>query len=133
MSHVTVDLSEATLRVLRKMARESQLSVEQVIQSALEVFAQSTRSTRVSNTAQKRRTDIQTEAAAWRSLPEADRQQFGSDYVAVLEGKVIDHDPDRMKLYRRVHDRVGTVPVLITSANTPSPREFRQIGYRLAI
>ena len=132
MSSLTIDLNEATLRTLRAAARESQLSLEQVVQSALDIFIQSAQTTPLPSSTSERHSQLQMAAASWRSMPEGERQQYGSDYIAVCGGQVIDHDPDRVTLFRRVRRRVGAVPVLITPANAQSPREFRDIRHRLA-
>ena len=50
--------------------------------------------------------------------------------VAVFQGRVIDHDADRVALLRRVRAMVGDEPVLITPADAEAPREFRLIGLR---
>jgi hypothetical protein len=54
-------------------------------------------------------------------------------YVAVHEGKVVDADRDDIALVRRVHDRIGYVPIhvgLVTEqpmvVRVPHYREYRQ-------
>lgn len=71
---------------------------------------------------------LRTEAATWRSLPAAERQRYGADFVAVLDGSVIDQDAARAKLVQRIRRRFGDAPVLITPANAEGVREFRHIG-----
>lgn len=85
----------------------------------------------VSQTAHhERRAKIHTEALAWRAMPEETRRAYGSSFVAVHDGKVIDHDLDRLTLYRRVRQKMGDVPVLITPANANHPREIRLLTPR---
>lgn len=74
---------------------------------------------------QERRAKIHAEALAWQAMPEETRCAYGNAFVAVHDGKVIDHDPDRLTLYRRVRQKMGHVPVLITPANANHPREIR--------
>ena len=73
----------------------------------------------------ERRAKIHTEALAWRAMPEETRRAYGDAFVAVHDGKVIDHDADRLTLFRRVRQKMGQVPVLITPANANHPREIR--------
>ncbi len=74
---------------------------------------------------------ISEESAAWYARPEADRKPYAGQYVAVLEGQVIDHDADRGDLYQRVRQRYPDTPVLITTAEARGPREFRILSPRL--
>jgi hypothetical protein len=67
---------------------------------------------------------IREEAAAWRSLSHRERAGYGSSYIAVHQGEVVDHDMDRLSLHKRVRARFGDVPVLITPALADNPREF---------
>lgn len=69
----------------------------------------------------ERRAKIHSEALAWRATPEETRSAYGDVFVAVHGGKVIDHDPDRLILYRRVRQKMGDVPVLITPAKAKHP------------
>ena len=45
-------------------------------------------------------------------------------------GNVIDHDLDRLILYRRVRQKMGDLPLLITPANAKHPREIRLLTPR---
>ena len=78
-----------------------------------------------------RRAKIHIEAEAWQNLPAVVRLNYGNDFVAVYNGQVVDHDADRLVLHRRVREQFGREPVLITPANSPSPREFRLRSPRL--
>ena len=61
------------------------------------------------------------EQAAWFALPKKERQQFPGEYVAVREGKIIDHDKDQRALTLRV--RAGYTPgeVLVVHSNWDEP------------
>ncbi len=75
-------------------------------------------------TGHERRASIHAEALAWQAIPETMRRSYGDDFVAVYNQEVIDHDPDRLTLYRRVHKKLGDVPILISPADAPAPREI---------
>jgi len=66
---------------------------------------------------------ISEEADAWYARPAADREAYVGQYVAVLEGEVIDHDPDQRELAIRIHRQYPNTPVLITEATARAPRE----------
>ena len=78
-----------------------------------------------STRAAQRQAKIHIEAEAWRVIPEALRHQYHTQFVAVHDGRIIDHDANRVLLYRRVREKSGDVPVLITSGDAPGPREFQ--------
>jgi hypothetical protein len=65
---------------------------------------------------------IAAETEAWYQLPVMERRQYDGQYVAVLNGAVIDHDADRMQLYFRVREKFGRQPILITpGGDQPMP------------
>ena len=133
MPNLTIELDEPTLEGLRRAAALQQEPLAEVVQTALRVYAE-----RVSNgreyvaDVEASHARIREEAAVWRTLPESERRQYSADFVAVFQGRVIDHDADRVALLRRVRAMVGDEPVLITPADAEAPREFRHIGLRRA-
>jgi hypothetical protein len=74
---------------------------------------------------------ISAEAAAWYARPDADREPYAGQYVAVLRGEVLDHDSDRLALAQRIRARYPETPVLITAAEARTPREFQIRSPRL--
>ena len=139
MPTLEIMLNEPTYTSLQEAARQRSQSLNLLVQDALAAFLQlppesaypANGDWAFDSTAVARRAKIHTEAEAWRALPHAVRQSYGQEYVAVHEGQVIDHDPDRLALYRRVYERLGDVAVLITPAAAPSPREFLMHSPRL--
>jgi hypothetical protein len=136
MPTLEVTLNEPIYTVLNQVAHRSRQSADAIVQEALDVFFRmwqpSARdASRASSATAWRRAKIHAEAEAWRALPEATRRGYGNGFVAVHEGQVIDHDADRLTLYRRVRERLGDEPVLITPADAPAPREFQILSPRL--
>ncbi len=136
MPTLEVTLNEPVYTALEQATRFYRQSADAIVQEALDAFlrvlqpaAKDTGRTPSATTWWRAR--IHAEAEAWRALPEATRHQLGSDFAAVHNGQVIDHDADRLTLYRRVRDRLGDEPVLITPADAPSPREFQMLSPRL--
>ncbi|PKO22017.1 MAG: hypothetical protein CVU38_11635 [Chloroflexi bacterium HGW-Chloroflexi-1] len=131
MPTLEVTLSEPAYVVLEQTACERRQPVEAIVRDALSIFLRLPKPETAEGsvapaaaTGAWRRAGIHIEAKAWRAMPATVRRRYGSEFVAVHNGQVVDHDPDRLVLYRRVHERVGNVPVLITPADAPSPREF---------
>lgn len=67
---------------------------------------------------------ISAEAATWYTRSDAARAPYVGQYVAVLQGEVVDHDVDRVALAQRIRARYPETPVLITAAEARAPREF---------
>lgn len=56
---------------------------------------------------------ILAETNAWYQLPAQHRQQYAGRFVAVLNGKVVDQDGDRLALLQRTRQQFGRQPLLI--------------------
>lgn len=123
-------LSEEAYTALERTAAERRQSVELVMQDALDSFLQTPTSAvdedveDLAAEVAERWEKIRREARAWRALPDETRRQYGIDFVAVHNGEVLDQDSDRTALQQRIARRFGDVPILITPAHAPSPREF---------
>ena len=53
------------------------------------------------------------------------RQQYHGEFVALLDGAVIDHDPDDERLAERLYARLGEVPFYIGwTGESPSTYEL---------
>ncbi|MEA3339689.1 MAG: DUF5678 domain-containing protein [Chloroflexota bacterium] len=76
-------------------------------------------------------TRISAEAQSWYNRPTEERQPYLGQHVAVLAGRVIDHDPNRVALYQRVQKKYPDTPVLITTAEARRPRELLILSPRL--
>jgi N12 class adenine-specific DNA methylase len=63
------------------------------------------------------------------TLPDQERSHFTDQFVAVYQNAVVDHDPDRLVLYKRVRERYGDQAVLIIPAEGPS--EFSIISTQI--
>ncbi len=130
-------LSEQTYTVLEQAATERRQSVEVLVQDALDSFLQLPMTGGVNDVEDlapavaERWDKIRREARVWRALPDATHRRYGSDFVAVHNGEVLDHDGDRVALHQRIRRRFGDIPILITPAQAPAPREFTVRGPRL--
>jgi hypothetical protein len=138
MRTLEVTVSEPIYAALEEAGRAHCQPVETVVRMVLDAYLQpvpdayaSLQQPNLNSGSVQRQEIIRVEAAAWRALPEAARRRYGNDYVAVHRGQVIDRDADRLTLFRRVRARFGNVPILITPANAPSPREFAILSPRL--
>lgn len=71
-----------------------------------------------------RQQQLATEQSRWFARPLAERRQYGSSYVALHQGEVVDHDVDQRALYLRIRQQYGHIPVLIIPANVTETPEF---------
>lgn len=137
MPTLELSFNSSLYAALEQEARQRNQSVETLVETAVTHFLTASEMSEPANQltpttiGAARRAKIHTEAKAWRSLPEAERSRYQGQFVAVHEGRVIDHDADRLQLYRRVREQLGDMPVLITPADAPHPREFRLLSPRL--
>ncbi len=98
------------LRLLRD-AERSDASIGQLLNEAVEEFLLN-----------RQRAKIDAEVTAFVRLhPELWRTRPG-EWVAIHNGKLVDADPDRVALYRRVRKSYGQTPVLVREV-TADPAE----------
>jgi hypothetical protein len=73
------------------------------------------------------------------TLPERERRRYAGQFVAVYQNAVVDHDPNRLALYKRIREHYGHQAVLIIPAegppefniiNTAFPQGLRPAGRR---
>jgi hypothetical protein len=72
----------------------------------------------------RRNEQIGTEQASWYALPEARRERYNNQFVAIKNGQVVDHDADQRALYLRVRRHFGSAPVAILWAGWSEPPLF---------
>ncbi len=59
------------------------------------------------------------------------RANYLGHYVAIHEGKVVDHDLDVLKLERRVVERFGDIALLLAQVTMAPGRTLRHISFKL--
>ena len=137
MPTLELSLNSSLYSALEQEAQQRNQSVEEIVEAAVTSFLAASTSPELAKqliqttTGAARRAKIHAEAEAWQKAPAAERSRYGGQFVAVHQGQVIDHDPDRLQLYRRVRRQLGDTPVLITPADKPHPREFRILSPHL--
>jgi hypothetical protein len=137
MPTLELSLNSSLYSALEQEAQQRNQSVEEIVEAAVTNFLAASTSPELAKqpthttTGSIRRAKIHVEAEAWQKIPAAERSRYQGQFVAVHQGLVIDHDSDRLQLYRRVHRQLGDTPVLITPADAPHPREFRILSPRL--
>lgn len=68
---------------------------------------------------------LQSETRAFQAMHESLVTKHLGDYVAIHNGKLVDHDLDLNSLRRRVRQKYGRIPLLLRQVTTdPSEPEF---------
>ena len=112
MVNMTLQISEELASIIQKEAQARGKTVEDFLKSAIQ------RERSLSD-----RQKIDEEQEWWMSLPLTERAKYEGKYVAIRERKLVDHDKNEIKLYTRVREKFGKIPVLIMPAE--GPREGR--------
>lgn len=73
-------------------------------------------------------TVIAAETDAFWSAYESIVERYGDGFVAMRDGRVVDHDSDVSRLQVRVCARFGSLPVLIAPLQPPPPHEIHWMG-----
>lgn len=68
---------------------------------------------------------IRQESDTWYRLSPEIRNQYKGKFVAVYDGKIVDDDPDRIVLYKRIRSTYGRQPVLIVEGGDHPMPEYR--------
>jgi plasmid stability protein len=130
MRTLQIELAEQTYQALRLWAKDHNRTLEDAAQEAIDQVVLGKESATVNATNPEDK--IRREAEAWRTQAQAERSRYLGEFVAVHEGRVVDHDPDRRQLYLRVREKWGTIPILITSAEASAPREYRILSPQIS-
>ena len=72
---------------------------------------------------------IEREQEWWLNLPLNERAKYESEFIAVHNRQLIDHDTNEIALHKRIRVRYGKTPILILPAQ--GPREIHIFSPRL--
>lgn len=111
----TLEVPDTLATVLEEEARAEGVSEAAILEKALKYYRRATHQRRL-------------EAALhwYTTLPAYERESYAGQFVAVYQNAVVDHDADRLALYKRVRERHGHKAVLIIPAE--GPPEFNIIS-----
>jgi len=106
---LTQDLAES----LASAADQMETSVEALIQEAVRQYL-----------ATRRREQIEQEIVAYEAMHARLWQDLPGMWVAIHNGELVDHDRDKVELYRRVHQRFGKKPVLMREVKAEATEDI---------
>jgi len=103
----TITLEPQLMEQLNQVATEQALQPEEILGAAVRAHLR-----------QIERDRIRSETDAFRSMHAELVKKHLGQYVAVYDGKVVDHDQDFPALHRRIRQRFGRRPVLLRRVTT---------------
>lgn len=74
---------------------------------------------------------IELEIASFERMQAELSQRYGSQYVAIYQGKVVGRRPDKHTLIEQVYAQFGAVPCFIERADAAEPRTARIPSIRI--
>lgn len=101
-SERTISIPESVINDLNELIRWEGAPIEQVLDRALQHYRRELG---------RRKIDVEAETYK-RKYPRLRAKYFG-DYIAMHNGRVVDHDRDLVVLNRRIRKRFGRTPVLM--------------------
>jgi len=118
---MSIELREPTLvKQIEELASATTQPAERVLATAVQTYL---------DTVEREAIHADTQAF-WSMHPDL-VQGYTGQYVAIREGKVVDHDDDVVQLEQRVRAQFGLLPVLIAPVTPAPPRELSWRGGRL--
>ena len=96
----TITVPPDLLAEANRVARQDGISVDDLIADAVRQRLK-----------QHRREQFEAEARAFEAMHAQLLSEYRDQFVAIHGGKVIDHDTDKVALYKRVRARYGRTPV----------------------
>jgi len=109
----TVALKPDIAEQMNQLAEAQESNVDAVVDKALRAYLN-----------QYRREKIRAEAASFEEQKERLLAQYADHYIAMHNGRVIDHDVDLRTLHLRVFAHLGRTPVLLKWVSPDPEREL---------
>jgi hypothetical protein len=105
---------------IQHTARETNRDTTQVVEAAVQAYLD-----------QLDREKIHEETEAFWAIQADLIARYPGEYVAVHHGRVVDHDPDVVRLERRVTEQWGATAVLIAPVTNEARRDLSSVSFRL--
>jgi hypothetical protein len=109
----TIALPETVAKDLNELAKSEGIAVDRVVENALALYRRELGQDKIA-------TEIE---AYHRKYPRL-RARYLGKYIAMHNGRVVDHDQDASALYLRIRKRFGNTPVLMRQVENVVEREL---------
>ena len=98
----TIVLRDDLRQTLEIKAKEKNKSINDIVNEAIEHYLE-----------QQQQAKLENEIAAYEKLYPELHQTYFTEWVAINNQKLVDHDKDRAALCQRIRAKYGSMPVLI--------------------
>ena len=75
---------------------------------------------------------IEQEIASFERMQAELSRRYGSQYVAIYQGQVVAHGPDKHTVIEQAYAQFGEVPCFVERADATEPRTARMPSIRIA-
>lgn len=107
---------------LEAMAQRQETSVQTIVEELIDRFLR-----------EQRHASLLEEMQRYRDLHPQLLAQYRGQYVALVNGQVVDSDADGRALHTRIARRYGDQPVLIVEVKEQPEQEFTRLSRRLVL
>jgi hypothetical protein len=114
-----LQISEELAGAIQKEAEARGITVEDFLKSAIQ---------RERSLAERHK--IGEEQEWWENHSLKERARYAGEYIAIHNKRLVDHDKNESKLYARVREKFGNIPVLIMPAE--GPQDIRIFSPRIS-
>ena len=115
-----ISLAPELYRQVEAMAEARNLSADDILAEAVRGYLW-----------RSQRAKISVETRIYRERHAELRPQYLGQYIAMDNGQVVDHDIDFNDLHKRIRDRFGRSPVMITKVEEEPERVLMRHGFRI--
>lgn len=109
----TILLRDDLQKTLEQEARLESKTINEIVNEAVENYVRD-----------KQRRKIDKEIAAFETMHTNLKRKYLGEWVAIDQGQLVDHDADRVTLYKRVRARFGRKSVLIRQVQEQAVEEI---------
>ena len=117
-----IELPARLINPLRVLAERQRSSVEEIVEDLLGEYLR-----------EQRHHQLVEEMARYQDLHVQLVAEYLGKFVGMLEGRVLDSDLDGGKLYLRLRQQYGDLPILIVEVNERPDQEFRRLSRQLEL
>ena len=115
----TITLDQNVYKRLKAAAEEHETTADALLEDAARQYLW-----------EMERQKISEESEMFRQQYPELKEKYLGQYVAMHQGKVVDHDVNEDELWKRVRERYGRTPVLIVRVEETPDRTFTRLGFR---
>ncbi len=106
-SRAQITIPEETYTRLARAAHAQQLAVEELAEKIIREHLRAIE-----------RKEMEREMEAYAAQHAQILEKYGGEYIAMYQGKIVDHDKDELELVLRIDERFPTEIVFMTQVNT---------------